>query len=424
VALVVFLPTFSMASPRAAWAQANPDQRLKELESVIQRRNAEKEQMRHRHEALSEELNKLKAEMVKAAKAAQESEEILTDLEEQLKELAKDEQAKSEAQMRRREQMAGVLTALQRMAWRPSEALMAQPTSPADTVRSAILLRAVVPRIEDSAKDLKTDLEVLSALRGDILRQRKKITATSAKLEGEHARLKGMFERKAELVSRTDGEVREIDKKIAQMATEASDLRELMARLEQERKIREAQEAARLAAEKEARERARLAALQEAKSAGQPPPKEQEEPKTAKSLAPASQPFSEAKGRMPYPARGKVVARYGQTNEVGTINKGLIIATRGSAQVVAPYDGHVAFAGEFRGYGLLLIIEHGEGYHTLLAGMDRIDSIVGQRVVAGEPVGIMGGEDVRPTLYVELRRNGQPVNPLPWLSARKDKVNG
>jgi septal ring factor EnvC (AmiA/AmiB activator) len=109
---------------------------------------------------------------------------------------------------------------------------------------------------------------------------------------------------------------------------------------------------------------------------------------------------------------------------VGNVEKGITIETRSAAQVIAPYAGQVVFAGQFRGYGLLLIIEHGEGYHTLLAGMDRIDSTVGQRVVAGEPVGVMGQTEGKPTLYVELRRNGQPVNPLPWLTARKDKVSG
>jgi septal ring factor EnvC (AmiA/AmiB activator) len=417
LALLAAIATFHASGARA---QDNPDRRLKELESVIQKRAAEKEQIRQRHQALSEELAKLRADMVKAAKATQESEETLSDLEQQIKDLAKEEKDKSEALVRRREQMAGVLTALQRLAWRPSEALMAQPTSPADTVRSAILLRSAVPRIEDSARDLRTDLDTLVELRADIQRQQKKITATSAKLDGEHLRLKSLFERKAEIVNRTDTEAREIERRIAAMATEASDLRELMARLEVDRKVREAQEAARAAAEKADKEKVRQAALQQARQTGQPPPADEKVAAPAR----AALPFSEARGRMPYPVRGRIVTRYGEHNDVGTINKGLVIATRGAAQVVAPYDGHVAFAGEFRGYGLLLIIEHGEGYHTLLAGMDRIDSTVGQRVVAGEPVGIMGGADARPTLYVELRRNGQPVNPLPWLTARKDKVNG
>ena len=88
---------------------------------------------------------------------------------------------------------------------------------------------------------------------------------------------------------------------------------------------------------------------------------------------------------------------------------------------MAPYDGQVVFAGQFRGYGQILIIEHNEGYHTLLAGLSRIDCVVGQWLMAGEPVGRMGRPvDGNPELYLELRRNGQPINPLPWLMVRKE----
>jgi septal ring factor EnvC (AmiA/AmiB activator) len=104
------------------------------------------------------------------------------------------------------------------------------------------------------------------------------------------------------------------------------------------------------------------------------------------------------------------------------------------AQVIAPYEGRVAFTGLFRGYGRLLIIEHGAGYHTLLAGMGRIDVIVGQWLLGGEPVGIMDRSKTdkkgdNPSLYIELRRGGEPINPLPWLVGRgkqieKSKVSG
>jgi murein hydrolase activator len=83
----------------------------------------------------------------------------------------------------------------------------------------------------------------------------------------------------------------------------------------------------------------------------------------------------------------------------------------------------VVFAGPFRGYGQLLIIEHSEGYHSLMAGMGRIDTSVGARVLAGEPIGAMA-EDGTPSLYVELRRDGQPINPLPWLADRKPQAGG
>ena len=90
-----------------------------------------------------------------------------------------------------------------------------------------------------------------------------------------------------------------------------------------------------------------------------------------------------------------------------------------------PFEGHIVFAGDFRGYGQLLIIEHGQGYHTLLSGMARIDGVLGQSLVAGEPVGIMGSpRNGKPSLYIELRRKGQPINPTPWMVAQKSKVKG
>ncbi len=117
-------------------------------------------------------------------------------------------------------------------------------------------------------------------------------------------------------------------------------------------------------------------------------------------------PFSSVRGTLPLPAKGKIVALYGQDDENGVPRKGVVIATRDHAEVVAPYDGRIVFAGRFRHYGQLLIISHGEGYHTLLAGMSRIDGVVGQWVLAGEPLGQMGNGSSdglpgsQPRLYV------------------------
>ena len=127
-----------------------------------------------------------------------------------------------------------------------------------------------------------------------------------------------------------------------------------------------------------------------------------------------------AKGRIPYPVKGTVVKKFGELTEAGISSKGIVIATRANAQVISPYDGTVLFAGPFRGYGELLIIEHGDGYHTLLAGLGRLDTSVGQSLLAGEPVGVMTDAG-KPTLYVELRKNGQPVNPASWLDSKKGK---
>ena len=136
-------------------------------------------------------------------------------------------------------------------------------------------------------------------------------------------------------------------------------------------------------------------------------------------------PISKARGRLPFPAVGDIVAQFGEPTDNGLSRKGISLRTRWEAQVVAPYDGQVAYAGIFRGYGLLLIIDHGEGYHSLLTGMARIDAALGQRVLAGEPVGVMGLPTADPPiLYVELRHDGQPINPLPWLAVRNGKISG
>ena len=125
------------------------------------------------------------------------------------------------------------------------------------------------------------------------------------------------------------------------------------------------------------------------------------------------------------PVVGRVVEGYGQTDRFGQPSRGVRIETRPRAQVVSPQDARIVFAGPFRDYGLLLILAHGDGYHTLLAGMSRLHGAVGQQVLAGEPVGEMGDAGGGPpTLYVELRRGGEPINPTPWLAAGKGKVSG
>ena len=123
------------------------------------------------------------------------------------------------------------------------------------------------------------------------------------------------------------------------------------------------------------------------------------------------------------PVRGRISQHFAEAAVGGEPSRGIVIESLPGAQVVAPFDGHVVFEGPFRGYGSILIIEHPGGYHTLLSGLGRSDAVVGQWLIAGEPVGVMsaGGN---PKLYVELRRASQPIDPLPWLQVSGGKVKG
>jgi septal ring factor EnvC (AmiA/AmiB activator) len=135
-------------------------------------------------------------------------------------------------------------------------------------------------------------------------------------------------------------------------------------------------------------------------------------------------PFANSQGLLPLPVQGKILIRFGQSDQNGAPAKGIHLETRADAQVISPCDGVILYAGPFRSYGQLLIINPGGGYHVVIAGMDRIDAQQGQYVLAGEPIAAMGAEThtgerspKRPTLYVEFRRDQQSIDPEPWWSS-------
>lgn len=344
---------------------------------------------------INEELGRIRRDMVAAASIIQEQERRVVGIEKALGELKATEKAKLAELSARRGQLAGVLVALQRVARYPPEAMISQPRSPADTVRSAILLRAAVPEIENRALRLRDDLESLAEARREMAHKKTQLASVTKGLERERKRLGVLFGQKTALKHRTLAQGRAEVRRLKVLAGQVSGLRELLTRLNKTGR------------------------------------KQKSRPSTG-AKAPAGlpggvkgAPISRQRGKLPPPAVGRIVGRYGQAMDSGLTRKGITLQTAAAAQVVAPYGGRVVFAGKFRGYGQLLIIEHTEGYHSLLSGLARIDSAIGQEVVAGEPVGVMGRPDNRkPVLYVELRRNGRPINPLPWLAVRKGKVNG
>jgi septal ring factor EnvC (AmiA/AmiB activator) len=144
-------------------------------------------------------------------------------------------------------------------------------------------------------------------------------------------------------------------------------------------------------------------------------------------------PFAQAKGRLPLPAQGRRIIGFGERAHTNR-SSGIVIETRAGGQVISPMDGWVVFAGVFRSYGQILIINGGDGYHMLLAGLSQIDVQLGQFVLAGEPVGLMSGAprggDAKPpanapVLYVELRKDGRSIDPDPWWASEgTQKVQG
>ncbi len=384
--------------------------KLEQLDRAIDAARGQSKALKKKARSLDEDIRSLRVGMVAAARLIQDHETRVATLTAQLIGVNRSLLEKEKSLRLRRKQMGGVILALQRVAQYPPEALIVRPITPGDAVRSAILLRAAVPELERRAVTLRDDLDTLRLTREEAAHRKIQLSSATTELENQRKLLRTMIGRKSRLRRRTLAKSDEAQRRVNSLAKKARSIRDLMARLE----------ALRLKRERQAREQAKQQAKQQSGSkssvTGVP---DLQRPKDF-----TGKPMDSARGRLPYPVVGPVVAQFGEKAKGGLSHKGLTISASGGAQVIAPYEGRVAFSGPFRGYGELLIIEHREGYHTLIAGMSRIDGVVGQWLLAGEPIGVMGSppsekQKDRPTLYLEMRHKGQPINPLPWLASRK-----
>jgi septal ring factor EnvC (AmiA/AmiB activator) len=365
---------------------------------------------------------RLNAALVETAERVRAAEDRVRALESRLQVLAGSESAIRRSLDSRRALIVEVFAALQRMGLRPPPAVVVRAEDMLAAVRASILLGAVLPELRAEAETLATDL-------GELVRLRTAIAADQAALAGELTGLRTEQDRVAALIDARQGRLAEVERTIGAereraeaLARQAGTLKELIERMERE--VAGAQKAvdeARKAADAQAREsRERFA-----QAAFRDPAR----------LAPKL-PFPETRGLLPMPVSGQVARTFGTPDGYGGTTRGISVATRPKAVVVSPSDGWVAYAGPFRSFGRLLIINAGGGYYLLLAGMDQINVEVGQFVLAGEPVATMGEtssvspaagaiETKDPVLYIEFRKDGGSIDPGPWWAkSQSEKVRG
>lgn len=391
-----------------------------ELQQVERQLEADRERAaaleRQQREA-SAMLARLRREAIAAAKKAQDHEARLIEMEATLKDLARREDTARAALRKRNREMSGTLAALERISRNPPQTMLAFPGAPTRMVRSAMLLRSALPRLREDADDLAAELDALDRIRQETRVRLAALEDETAALEKERERLSGVLDRKAALLKETESERREVGRRVQELAKRAKSIRDLLAQIEAERQRREREEQ-----ERKRREAAARAQSGQQGTVGQ----------SARDVALAKpdgvRPFPND-GPITLPTSATLIRRYGERNLLGQTERGLTFATRSGAQIVAPHDGLVVFAGPFEGYGQILIIEHDGGYHTLLAGLGRLDTSVGQWILAGEPVGAAGGivdaSGERQGLYLELRRKGQPINPWRWVAgAIQNRTSG
>jgi len=299
-----------------------------------------------------------------------------------------------------------------------------------------MLLAEVFPELKYQADNLSQELDGLVTLENGIREQRDAEKGATDSLAAEQSRIDQLLEEKKTKLAQSEVELAAARQAAEQQAAAVTELNDLIARLDQQiAKAQVAQYDAEVAAEQalRAREQQQALATPGNEAVVEIKPESTKVAFASPSRMKPAMPFEAAKGTLALPAQGKRLKRFGDADGVGGTVKGISLQTRGEARIIAPADGWVVYAGTFRSYGQLLIINAGGGYHVLLAGMGRVDVSLGQFVLAGEPIAVMGAappasqggnDSSRPVLYVEFRKDGRPIDPGPWWAEASEKVQG
>ena len=359
---------------------------LRQLEQQIRQEQQSANVNARKAEELSGEVQNVQKQMIRLARTVQEKEEDLTRLENRQAQMQAREKELEQSLALTNRQMVQIVTGLQTLAIRPPELALMEVRTPLDTLRSRMLMGYSLPVVQGTNRQVREDLAELSRLKADLEEQIVRIRFAQSQLSEQSSQMDRLLQQKAMLQAQYQVSHTQSREKVKALGAQAKDLKDLLDRLEREKEARIAQQRAQ---------------------------QQQQQVAQQVSLEPQmTGNFAKAKGRLPYPIRGTIIGRFGDETLGGAHSKGITISGRSAARVIAPFDGVVLFAGPFKNYGQVIILDHGDSYLTLLAGLDSVNPSVGQSVLAGEPIGQM--KIAKAELYVEIRHNGQVLDPSGW----------
>jgi murein hydrolase activator len=434
IALGVLLTSAALAEPArpieaptsvAATSSADPAtpdvirQREQELEQArAAQKSAADAQAKLKAEiaALGQDSSKLSQQLIEAAARVRTIETSIGDAEGRLHALDGREAQMKTSLDSRRSDVVEVLAALQRAGRRSPPALLIRPEDALQSVRTAMLLGSLVPELRARAEKIAGEIGELTTVRKAIGAERDRLAVDRDKLRDDQTRLSALVEERQRKQAEIEKDLDAEGARAINLAKQVDGLQDLISKMELNLKS-----AAKAAAS---------ASLQ-----GVPATNVKFDPAALRNRKSPAIAFASAKGLFALPVNGTKLREFGGSDGVGGVEKGISLASRPGAQVTTPCDGWVVYAGPFRSYGQLLILNAGGGYHVLIAGMERISVNIGQFVLTGEPVAVMGTTSQvasilstnasQPVLYVEFRKDGTPIDSGPWWAAKEgEKVRG
>ena len=397
--------------PKAEQEKSGRETELRGVEDTIEASEEQRRSIQAEIESIRMDKARLMDALIATTGRVQEAERGVAAADQRVTSLNDKAAALSRSLQTRRGAIVEVLAAIQRMGANPPPAILVRSGDMAEAVRAATLLSAMTASLKAEADRLAHDIDDLSATRASITEERERFAKAVASLTSEKARLSALVDARKDSLSTAELALGSQQKRAADLANQAATLKDLIARIDAEEAQRKAREqAARAADEHAARE---IEARAEKAQDVQPV---RLRPEVA---------FSGVKGRLPLPVAGAILKTFGSSDGLGGTEHGILVATLAGAVVSAPADGSILYSGPYRSYGRLLIIDAGEGYYVLLAGMERTYVSRGEAVLSGEPVGVVGDGSLKmaaaagvgvaqPVLYIELRKDGTAIDPGPW----------
>ena len=392
----VFLPLAAIATFSAALALAQtapPDARalekasremeLRGIEDTLSASQDQRRKIEAEVDGLRQDRARLAAALIDTAGKVKASEARVAAFEKRLDALTGTEDAIKRSLESRRGVVAEVLASLQRMGRKPPPAVLVRPEDMLAAVRTSMLLGAVLPELRAETEALAADLGELVSLRRSIAGERDGLSRDINQLAGERQRLAALVEARQGTLTAAERALGAERERANDLARQASSLKDLIGGLEGQ-----------IAASRRAAEEARKAEEAQKKAAELDAANVKNKVaagifRDSARLAPAVA-FADTRGLLPFPVNGALLKAYGAPDGFGGAEKGVSLATRARAPVASPTDGWVSYAGPYRTYGQLLIINAGGGYYIVLAGLGRANVEPGQFVLAGDPIGVMG----------------------------------
>lgn len=368
-----FAAALLMIAASAAHAQA-PRDRLNETAKALSSTRETESELRARLADSAREVKALRTDATALAEELQQAERRVDAEERRTQQLANKLAAKEQDFAARRREYAGTIASLLRVQKLPATALIANPEQVQEVLRTARVMQQVNGALAARAAQLRAEMESLEALRNNARQSKERLARESAALHEKQKRLGRDLAKRQDLQQRLSRDLAETQQRVAALSRESASLQELIGKLENDRA--------------EVAQRRQF---------------------------PAPVLASTARGRWKSPVAGTLTHRFGERKNDNEKYRGVTLQSRASATVVTPAAGEVVFTGPFRDYGRMVLVKHGNGMISLLAGMGTIAVSLNQTVGAGEPLGTMGNTG-RPTLYYELRDGGKPIDPAGWFA--------